>query len=86
MRNLTAVVAWHGESPKVSSSCIDPRGNTLSPENPRRWALTGSSFSLLRPILSKPDVKMTSAELPLSTRILCTVLLAMTTLITMGLS
>ena len=86
MRNLTAVVAWHGGSPKVSTSCIDPRGSTLSQENPRRWALTGSSFSLPMPILSKTNAKMMSAELPLSTRTLCTVLLAMTTLITRGLS
>ena len=84
MRNLTTVVAWHEESPKVSTSCIDPRGSTLSSENPRRWALTGSSFSLQMPILSKVDVKMMSAEFPLSTRTLCTVLLATTALITSG--
>ena len=82
MRNLTAVVAWHGGSPKVSTSCIDPRGSTLSQENPRRWALTGFNFSLPMPILSKADPKMMSAELSLSTRTLCTVLLATTTLIT----
>ena len=84
MRNLTVIVAWHGGSPKVSTSCIDPKGSTLSPENPRRWALTGSSFSLSMTILSKDDAKMMSAELPLSTRTLYTVLLAMTTLITRG--
>ena len=84
MRNLTLGIAWHGGSPKVSTSCIDPRGSTLSPENPRRWALTDSSFSLPMPILTKVDTKMMSAELPLSTRILCTVLLAKTTLITSG--
>ena len=61
MRNLTTVVAWHGGSPKVSTSCIDHRGSTLSPENPRRWALTGSSFSFPMPILSKADEKMMSA-------------------------
>ena len=84
MRNLTVVVAWHGGSPKVSTSCINPRGSTLSPENPRRWALTGSSFSLPMPILSKADTKMMSAELPLSTRTLCIVLLATMALITSG--
>ena len=68
----------------MSTSCIDPRGSTLSPKNPRRWVLTDSSFSLLMPILSKADVKMMSAELPLSTKTLCTVLLATTTLITSG--
>ena len=68
----------------MSTSCIDPRGSTLSLENPRRWALTGSSFSLPMPILSKADAKMMSAEFPLSTRTLCTVLLAMMTLITRG--
>ena len=51
MRNLTVVVAWHGGSPKVSTSCTDPRGSTLSPENPRRQVLIGSSFSLPMPIL-----------------------------------
>ena len=84
MRNLTAVVAWHRGSPKVSTSCIDPKGSTLSPKNPRRWVLTGSSFSLPMPILSKADANMMSTELPLSTRTLCTVLLATTTLITSG--
>ena len=67
MRNFTAVVAWHGGSPKVSTNCIDPKGSTFSPENPRRWTLSGSSFSLPMPILSKADVKMMSAELPMST-------------------
>ena len=68
----------------MSTSCIDPRGSTLSPENPHRWALIISSFSLSMPILSKVDAKMMSVELPLSTRTLCTVLLATTTLITSG--
>ena len=70
MRNLTVVVAWHGGSPKVSTSCINLRRSTLSRENPRRQTLTGSSFSLPMPILSKADAKMMSAELPLSTRTL----------------
>ena len=84
MRNLTVVVAWHGGSPKVSTSCINPRGSTLSQENPRRQVLTGSSFSLPMPILLKADAKMTSVELPLSTRTLWIVLLATTTFITSG--
>ena len=84
MRNHTVVVAWHGGSPKVSTSCIDPRGSTLSLENPHRWVLIGSSFSLQMPILSKVDAKMMSAELSLSTRTMFTVLLATTTLITSG--
>ena len=25
----------------MSTSCIDPRGSTLSPENPLRWAFIG---------------------------------------------
>ena len=70
MRNLTVVVAWHGGSPKVSTSCTNPSDSTLSLENPRRQALTGSSFSLAIPILSKVDVKMMLVELPLSTRTL----------------
>ena len=70
----------------MSTSCINPGGSTLSPKNLRRWALTGSNFSLPMPILSKADAKMMLAELPLSTRTLCTVLLAMPTLITRGLS
>ena len=76
MRNLTVVVAWHEGSPKVSTSCTDPRGSTLSLENPRRQALTGSSFSLPMPIMSKADTKMMSVELPLLTRTLWIVLLA----------
>ena len=28
-------VAWHGGSPKVSTSCIEPKGNTFYPENPQ---------------------------------------------------
>ena len=84
MRNLTVVVAWYRGSPKVSTSCIDPRGITLSPENPHRWALACSTFSFPMLILLKADEKMMSDELPLSTRTLCTVLLAMTTLITSG--
>ena len=68
----------------MSTSCIDPRGSTLSPENPRRWALTGSSFSLPMPIFSKADAKIISAELPLSTRTRWIVLLATMALITSG--
>ena len=84
MRNLTVVVAWHGGSPKVSTSCINPRGSTLSPENPRKQALTGSSFSLPMPILSKADAKMMSVELPFSTKTLWIVLLATMAFITSG--
>ena len=84
MRHLTVIVSWHGGSPKVSTSCTDPRGNTLFLENPRRQALTGSSFSLPMPILSKADAKMMSAELPLSTRTLWIILLATMDFITSG--
>ena len=68
----------------MRTSCTDPRGSTLSPENPRRQALTGSSFSLPMPIFSKADVKMMSAELPLSKRTLWIVLLATMVFITSG--
>ena len=84
IRNLTVVVAWHGGSPRVSTNCTDPKSSTLSLENPRRQALTGSSFSLLMLILSKADAKMISAELPLSTRTLWIVLLATMVFITSG--
>ena len=84
MRNLTVVVAWHGGSPKVSTSCTDPRGSTLSPENPRRQVLTGSGFSLPMPILSKANAKMMSAELPLLPRTLWIILLATMVFITSG--
>ena len=84
MRNLTVVVAWHRGSPKVSTSCTDPRGSTLSPENPRRQALIGSSFSIPMSILSKVDAKMMSAKLPLSTRTLWIILLATMAFITSG--
>ena len=68
----------------MSTSCTDPRGSTLSPENPRRQALTGSSFSLPMPILSKVDAKMMSVELPLLTRTLWIVLLTTMAFITSG--
>ena len=84
MRNLAVVVAWQGGSPRVSTSYIEPKGNTFSPENPRRCVLTGSSFSLPMPILSKADAKMMSAELLLSTRTRWTVLLATTARTTNG--
>ena len=84
MRNITVIVAWHGGSPRVSTNCTDPKGSTLSPENSRRQALTGSSFSLPMPILSKADVKMISGELQLSTRTLWTILLAIMAFITSG--
>ena len=84
MRNLTTVVAWHGGSPKVSTSCINPRGSTLSSKNPRKCALIDSSFSLSMPILFKAEAKMMSVELPLSTKTLCTIFLATTALITSG--
>ena len=66
----------------MSTNCTGPKGSTLSPENPCRQALTGSSFSLPMPILSKADAKMISAELPLSTRTLSIVLLATMAFIT----
>ena len=84
MRNLIVVVAWHGGSPKVSTSCIDPRGGTLSQENPHSQALTGPNFSLPMPILSKADAKMISVKLPLLTRTLWIILLATMVLITSG--
>ena len=57
MRNFVVVEAWHGGSPRVSTSYTDPRGNTLSPENPLKWAFIGSRFSLPMPILSNADAK-----------------------------
>ena len=84
MRSLTVVVAWHGGSPRVSINCTDPKGSTLSPENPCRQVLAGSSFSLPMPILSKADAKIISTELPLSTRTLWIVLLATMVFITSG--
>ena len=84
MRNSVVVVAWHGGSSRVSTNFIDPRGNTLSLENPLKWTFTGSRFSIPMPILSNADVKMMSVELPLSIRTLWTVLLSTTALITNG--
>ena len=52
----------------MSTSCIEPKGNTFYPDNPHKWVLTGSSLSLPMPNLSKAEAKMMSAELPLSTR------------------
>ena len=45
----------------MSTSCIEPKGNTFSPKNPRRWVLTGSILSLPMPILSMAEAKMRSA-------------------------
>ena len=84
MKTFIVVVVWHGGFPRVSTSYIDPRGSTLSLENPLKWAFTGSNFSLPMPILSNADAKMMSAELPLLIRTLWTVLLATMTLITSG--
>ena len=78
------VVSWHGGSSKVSTSCIEPKGNTFSLENPRKWVLTSSSLALPMSILSKVEAKMMSIELPLSTRFRWTVLLATTARITKG--
>ena len=78
------VFALHGGSPMVSSSCIEPKGHTFSPENSRKWVLTGSSISLPMPILSNVEAKMMSAELPLSIRTRWTFLLATTAQITKG--
>ena len=63
-------------------SCIEPKGNTFSPENPRKWVLTGSSIALPVSILSKAEATMMSAELPLSTRTRWTNFLATTARIT----
>ena len=68
----------------MSTSCIEPKGNTFSPENPRKWVLTGSILSLPMPILSKAEAKMMSAELPLSIRTQWTISLATTARITKG--
>ena len=68
----------------MSTNCTDPKGSTLSPENPCRQALIGSSFSLPMPILSKADAKMISVELPLSTRTLWIILLDTMVFITSG--
>ena len=70
MRNFIVIMAWHGGSPKVSTSCTDPKGSTFSQENPSKWEFIGSSLSLSMPILSNIDAKMLSAELPLSIRTL----------------
>ena len=68
----------------MSTSCIEPKGNNFSPENPRKWVSTDSSLSLPMPMLSKAKAKMMSAELPLSTRARWIVLLATTARITKG--
>ena len=68
----------------MSTNCTDPRGSTLSPENPLKWEFIGSSFSLPMPIFSNADAKMMLVELSLSIRTLWTFLLATTTLITSG--
>ena len=68
----------------MSTSCIEPKGNTFSLENPRKWVLTVSSLFFPISILSKANAKMMSAELLLSTMTRRTVLLATTARITKG--
>ena len=68
----------------MSTSCTNPRGSTLSSENPLKWAFTDSSFSLMMPILSNADTKMMLAELPLLIRTMWTILLVTTILFTSG--
>ena len=68
----------------MSTICIEPKGNTFSPENHCKWVLTGSILSLLMPILSKAEAKKMSAKLLLSTKTRWIVLLATTTRITKG--
>ena len=70
IRNFIVIVAWHGGSPRVSTSCTDRRSSTFSSKNPNKWAFIDSSLSLLMPILSNVDAKMMSVELPLSMRTL----------------
>ena len=60
---LSSLWPGMGGSPKVSTSYIDPKGSTFSPENPSKWSFTGSGFSLPMPILSNADAKMMSTEL-----------------------
>ena len=70
MRTFVIVVAWHGGSPRLSTSCTDPRGSTFSQGNPLKLAFIGSNFSLPMPIFSNANAKMMSVELPLSIRTL----------------
>ena len=62
----------------MSTSCTEPKGNTFSPENPRKWVLTGSILALPMSILLKAKAKIMLVELPLSIRTRWTVLLATT--------
>ena len=82
MRNFVVVVACHGGSHRVSTIYTNPKGSTLSSENPLKWAFICSNFSLPMPILSNVDANMMSVELRF--KILWKVLLATTTLITGG--
>ena len=69
-------------SPKVIGSEITPRGMTESPIKP--YTRLGEGFRSLTfsPILLNAWKYSISAELPLSTRILCTLLLATMALMT----
>ena len=68
----------------MSTSCIEHKGNTFSPENPRKWVLTGSSLALPMSILSKVEAKIMLTELLLSIKTRWTILLATTARITKG--
>ena len=62
--------------PKVTGRSIVPSVTTLSPEKPKSGVEIGVGLSPVSFILSNADLKMMSAELPLSIRILQTRLLA----------
>ncbi|GFY82697.1 hypothetical protein Acr_02g0009370 [Actinidia rufa] len=71
-------VIWWDSAPKVTSSFIHPSGCIVFPPNPTREVWKGCTLSSPIFILLKVEMNKMSAELPLSTKILWTLKLAMT--------
>ena len=65
-----------GISPIVTGSFNCPMGIMASPENPYRVEVHGDKSAVVSPIFSKAALNNMFTELPLSTRTLATIMLA----------
>ena len=69
-------VVWWGLTPKVKGNLIQPSRCVTLPSNTTRGVWNGWNLSLTIFILSNAEINKMSAELPLLTKILCTLKLA----------
>ena len=77
MSKVTVSVQIFSPSAKDTGIAFFPKASIFFPPKPNSEFLAGCSVHLSRFICSKGLMKRMSAELPLSTRMLCTVNLAM---------